>query len=217
MRGRMLHDEHGHTSLTPYGRTPTEVIHSISRPGLNMLLMDAAEAAGARILFQQRCARHGFRQFRADIQRPIRQAVTHVNAAHRNRHGWRRISSTPGDDKAAGCESGGRHPAPWLQGTHHPRRCRRPPPDGEATPCTSGHGAVTCSSPCRTWMAASQSPCSWPGKATPVSPTSINPAALQAFFATEFPRCPGTIPDLERNFLPTPPASWARCTVRAGM
>ncbi|MDE2091847.1 MAG: FAD-dependent monooxygenase [Gammaproteobacteria bacterium] len=55
MRGRMLHDEHGHTTLTPYGRRPTEVIHSISRPGLNRLLMDAAEAAGARFLFQQRC------------------------------------------------------------------------------------------------------------------------------------------------------------------
>lgn len=55
MRGRMLHDELGHTTLTPYGRTPTEVIHSISRPGLNRLLMDAAEATGAKILFQQRC------------------------------------------------------------------------------------------------------------------------------------------------------------------
>jgi kynurenine 3-monooxygenase len=55
MRGRMLHDERGQTQLTPYGRKPTEVIYSISRPGLNRLLMDAAEAAGARILFQQRC------------------------------------------------------------------------------------------------------------------------------------------------------------------
>jgi kynurenine 3-monooxygenase len=55
MRGRMLHDLQGKTSLTPYGRTEAEVIHSISRPGLNRLLMDAAEAAGAKILFGQRC------------------------------------------------------------------------------------------------------------------------------------------------------------------
>ncbi|MGA9855487.1 MAG: NAD(P)/FAD-dependent oxidoreductase [Gammaproteobacteria bacterium] len=55
MRGRMLHDEQGHTTLTPYGRKSTEVIHSISRPGLNRLLMNAAQAAGANILFQQRC------------------------------------------------------------------------------------------------------------------------------------------------------------------
>lgn len=53
MRGRMLHDRDGATSLTPYGRTPAEVIHSVSRPGLNMLLMDAAEAAGARFFFGQ--------------------------------------------------------------------------------------------------------------------------------------------------------------------
>jgi kynurenine 3-monooxygenase len=54
MRGRMLHDKSGATSLTPYGRTPSEVIHSVSRPGLNMLLMDAAEKAGARFHFGQR-------------------------------------------------------------------------------------------------------------------------------------------------------------------
>src|SRR5690348_5538475 len=56
MRGRMLHDRDGSLSLTPYGRTPTEVIHSVSRPGLNMLLMDAAEKAGARFHFGQRVA-----------------------------------------------------------------------------------------------------------------------------------------------------------------
>ena len=55
MRGRMLHGVDGALQLTPYGRTPTEVIHSVSRPGLNMLLMDAAEKAGARIRFERRC------------------------------------------------------------------------------------------------------------------------------------------------------------------
>jgi kynurenine 3-monooxygenase len=54
MTGRMLHDPHSATALTPYGRTPTEVIHSISRPGLNMLLMDAAEQAGVRFHFGQK-------------------------------------------------------------------------------------------------------------------------------------------------------------------
>lgn len=55
MRGRMLHDEHGQLSLAPYGRTPGEVIYSVSRPGLNRVLMDAAEAAGARLIFRQSC------------------------------------------------------------------------------------------------------------------------------------------------------------------
>ncbi|HET7651268.1 MAG TPA: NAD(P)/FAD-dependent oxidoreductase [Gammaproteobacteria bacterium] len=65
MRGRMLHDMDGSLALTPYGRTPTEVIHSISRPGLNMLLMDAAEAAGVAIRFGQRCDDIDFEQGRA--------------------------------------------------------------------------------------------------------------------------------------------------------
>ncbi len=55
MPGRMLHDEHDQLTFTPYGRTPTEAIHSVSRPGLNALLMDAAEAAGVAVLFRQRC------------------------------------------------------------------------------------------------------------------------------------------------------------------
>lgn len=55
MRGRMLHDERGQLKLAPYGRTPAEVIHSVSRPGLNHLLMDAAETAGVKILFEQHC------------------------------------------------------------------------------------------------------------------------------------------------------------------
>ncbi|HEX5340128.1 MAG TPA: NAD(P)/FAD-dependent oxidoreductase [Gammaproteobacteria bacterium] len=55
MRGRMLHSVDGALTLTPYGRTQDEVIHSISRPGLNMLLMSAAESAGVEIRFGQRC------------------------------------------------------------------------------------------------------------------------------------------------------------------
>src|SRR5574337_2133258 len=55
MRGRMLHDPDGKLTLTPYGRTPAEVINSISRPGLNRLLINAAEAAGVQFLFEQRC------------------------------------------------------------------------------------------------------------------------------------------------------------------
>lgn len=65
MRGRMLHGADGSLTLTPYGRTPAEVIHSISRPGLNMLLMDAAEAAGVTIRFGQRCDDIDFEQGRA--------------------------------------------------------------------------------------------------------------------------------------------------------
>ncbi|MGH8041251.1 MAG: FAD-dependent oxidoreductase [Rudaea sp.] len=53
MRGRMVHHVDGHTELLRYGRDDTEVIWSISRGALNMALLDAAEAAGARIHFDQ--------------------------------------------------------------------------------------------------------------------------------------------------------------------
>ncbi len=46
MVGRMLHDEEGRLRLIPYGNKPHEVIYSVSRAGLNTLLVDAAEATG---------------------------------------------------------------------------------------------------------------------------------------------------------------------------
>jgi kynurenine 3-monooxygenase len=55
MRGRMLHDLSGGTQLVPYGQRSEEVIYSVSRPGLNDLLIEHAERAGVEILFGQRC------------------------------------------------------------------------------------------------------------------------------------------------------------------
>ncbi len=56
MRGRMVHHLDGHTELLRYGRDDNEVIWSVNRGSLNMMLLDAAEAAGARIHFDQRLA-----------------------------------------------------------------------------------------------------------------------------------------------------------------
>ncbi len=56
MKGRMLHDEEGNLQMVPYGQRPEEVIHSVSRGGLNGLLMDAAEATGrVEISFDRAC------------------------------------------------------------------------------------------------------------------------------------------------------------------
>jgi len=51
MRGRMVHPLGGSTNLQPYGVDDSEVIWSVSRGELNMLLMDAAERAGAALHF----------------------------------------------------------------------------------------------------------------------------------------------------------------------
>jgi kynurenine 3-monooxygenase len=54
MRGRMVHAIDGATQLLRYGRDDSEVIWSVHRGRLNLTLLDAAEAAGARLHFDQR-------------------------------------------------------------------------------------------------------------------------------------------------------------------
>ena len=54
MRGRMVHAPDGRCELLRYGRDDSEVIFSINRGELNTLLIDAAEAAGAKVFFEQR-------------------------------------------------------------------------------------------------------------------------------------------------------------------
>jgi kynurenine 3-monooxygenase len=53
MRGRMVHPLHGQPHLQRYGRDDSEVIWSVSRGELNITLIDAAEAAGARLHFDR--------------------------------------------------------------------------------------------------------------------------------------------------------------------
>ena len=55
MKGRMMHSATGELTFQPYGKDESEVINSISRAELNIVLMNAAEAQGAKINFQQRC------------------------------------------------------------------------------------------------------------------------------------------------------------------
>ncbi len=55
MKGRMMHSPAADMTFQPYGRNESEVINSISRAELNIALMNAAEARGVKIHFQQRC------------------------------------------------------------------------------------------------------------------------------------------------------------------
>jgi kynurenine 3-monooxygenase len=54
MRGRMVHFLDGSAQLQRYGRDDSEVIWSVSRGELNIALITAAEAAGARLHFDRR-------------------------------------------------------------------------------------------------------------------------------------------------------------------
>jgi len=56
MPGRQLHDRQGQLQFQPYSRNPDEVNYSVSRSGLNAMLLDAAEATGkVKILFEHTC------------------------------------------------------------------------------------------------------------------------------------------------------------------
>jgi kynurenine 3-monooxygenase len=55
MKGRMMHSVTSDLTFQPYGKDEAEVIYSISRAELNIALMNAAEAQGVKICFQQRC------------------------------------------------------------------------------------------------------------------------------------------------------------------
>jgi kynurenine 3-monooxygenase len=56
MKGRMLHDTEGNTTLVPYGQKDSEYINSVSRGELNKLLLSKAESyPDVRVLFNRRC------------------------------------------------------------------------------------------------------------------------------------------------------------------
>ena len=56
MPGRMLHDEHAGLQFLPYGQTPHEVIHAISRERLNRILLEvAAGHPDIELGFDTRC------------------------------------------------------------------------------------------------------------------------------------------------------------------
>lgn len=56
MLGRMIHDKEGNTFMSNYSGRDGEFINSISRPGLNMMLLNAAEAMpNVEIIFNKSC------------------------------------------------------------------------------------------------------------------------------------------------------------------
>ncbi len=56
MNGRMIHDKAGNTFLSKYSGRKDEYINSISRPGLNMLLLDEAEKMpNVQLIFNHAC------------------------------------------------------------------------------------------------------------------------------------------------------------------
>jgi kynurenine 3-monooxygenase len=69
MRGRLIHDLQGHTSLQPYGARAHEFIYSISRHRLNQALLDIAiREHGVQVHFQHRLEAADFSDGLAQIR-----------------------------------------------------------------------------------------------------------------------------------------------------
>lgn len=69
MRGRLMHPVGGELVYQPYGPRGEQAINSISRAGLNELLINAAEREpGVRIHFAQRCVGVDFESNRAQVR-----------------------------------------------------------------------------------------------------------------------------------------------------
>ena len=145
MAGRMLHDEEGRLRLIPYGNKPHEVIYSVSRAGLNTLLLDAAESTGrVSIRFGATVCGVDFadRQVRflaeEDPERAERRPTTSSSG---RTEAPRRFAPRSWNGRADGSTR-----SRSATGTRSSRSPRRPAADSgwRRTPCTSGREANTC-------------------------------------------------------------------------
>jgi kynurenine 3-monooxygenase len=73
MRGRMLHEPDGSVAFQYYSSNHTDAINSVSRAGLNLILLNAAEKCGAKLVFDHRCVS-------LDLE-PARPRMTFENGA----------------------------------------------------------------------------------------------------------------------------------------
>lgn len=77
MPGRVLHDLQGGTSFVPYGQRQHEVNYSVSRSGLNQVLLDEAERLpGVELMFDTECAAIDLAQRRLQIRHAEHQTQT---------------------------------------------------------------------------------------------------------------------------------------------
>lgn len=74
MHGRMIHDEKGNLNFQPYGKTG-QYINSVSRGGLNMVLMTEAEKQGVEFNFEHRCVHIDFAK--SDLVLKFNEAILH--------------------------------------------------------------------------------------------------------------------------------------------
>jgi len=82
MRGRMIHSLDGKTTFQPYGRDDSEHINSVSRAGINELLIGAAEKTDrVRLHFEQKAVGADFKAGKLELQHARTGRLTRVDAS----------------------------------------------------------------------------------------------------------------------------------------
>lgn len=79
MKGRTIHNTDGKINFQPYGKEG-QAIYSVSRGGLNCLLMDIAERQGVKIFFNERCSGLDLETPSARFENPATEKKTIVKA-----------------------------------------------------------------------------------------------------------------------------------------
>ena len=129
MRGRMIHPATGALAYQPYGRRGVQAINSVSRGGLNLALIEAADAeANVTIHFERRCDGVDLETGRATLTDAANKVVGEVETdvvigadgafsavrgslAHTNRfdysqtylaHGYKELTIPPGEGEGDG-------------------------------------------------------------------------------------------------------------------
>ena len=141
MRGRMMHDRDGQLAFQAYSADGSKSINSISRHGLNALLLDAAgEGAGRDPALRGAGTRRGGRHRRAHAGRAGRAAHRRPRRRDRCRRCVQRAPRRRRPQRARRLPPGA--PAVGVQGADdRARRARATSPSIRA-PCTSGRGAT---------------------------------------------------------------------------
>ena len=140
MRGRMMHDRAGRLSYQAYSADGSKAINSISRHGLNGVLLDAAEKEpGVATRFEERAVGGGRRHRRAHARDAGGPAHGDPRRGDRRRRRLQRAAGGDGAQRAGRLPPGA--PAVGLQGAHHRARPAAASPSTRRR-CTSGRGAT---------------------------------------------------------------------------
>ena len=198
MRGRMVHFPDGRTDLQRYGRDDSEVIWSVHRGELNIVLLDIAEGAGVRLHFDLGLADVDFDRRMAVFATPdgVRREVTykslvgadgagsalrHAMATVANLgervenlgHGYKELEIPPAADGSFRIEPNALHI--WPRGRY---MCIALPNDERTFTVTLF----------------------LPSSGEPSFETVRNGAEARAFFERDFADASALIPDLEHDF-----------------